>query len=110
MELNIDLKRRRGASIASTDTASSQHLEQQVMDHVHHKKGISGVGWIIGPGGGSRHGTGRDATGAIGTAPVIIGGYASLSISGGLSLLLLVSASGYASAFTGAAWITSWID
>lgn len=70
MELNIDLKRRRGASIASTDTASSQHLEQRAMDHVHHKKGISGVGWIIGPGGGSRHGTGRDATGAIGTAPV----------------------------------------
>lgn len=64
------------------------------MDHVHHKKDISvwyGMGWIIGPGGGSRHGTGRDATGAIGTALVIIGRDASLSISGGLSLLLLVS-------------------
>ena len=47
-------------------------------------------------------GTGRDAIGAIGTALVIIGRYASFSISGGLSLLLLVSASGYAFASTGA--------
>ena len=47
-------------------------------------------------------GTGRDAIGAIGTALVIIGRYASFSISGRLSLLLLVSASGYASASTDA--------
>jgi len=47
-------------------------------------------------------GTGRDAIGAIGTALVIIGRYASFSIFGGLSLLLLVSASGYAFASTGA--------
>ena len=47
-------------------------------------------------------GTGKDAIGAIGTALVIIGGYASFSISGSLSLLLLVSPSGYASAFTDA--------
>lgn len=47
-------------------------------------------------------GTGRDAIGAIGTALVIIGRYASFSISGRLSLLLLVSPSGYASASTDA--------
>jgi hypothetical protein len=53
----------------------------------------------LGPGGGSRHGTGRDATGAVGTAPVIIGRYAYLS----LRVFLYYSwADGYAIAYTGA--------
>ena len=48
--------------------------------------------------------TGRDAIGAIGTALVIIGTYASFFLLARvfLSLLLLVSASGYAYASTGA--------
>lgn len=54
---------------------------------------------VTGYGTQYRSETGRDA---IGAALVIIGRYASFSISGSLSLLLLVSASGYASAFTDA--------
>lgn len=87
MELHRDLKLE-GGSISIASTASSRH-RLWITPIINHHKDISyGFGssaLVMAP--LTSKGTRRDAIGAIGTALVIIGRYASCSISGGLSLL-----------------------